>query len=60
MQSRSLKLKTIAIRPSDYYNAGREHVEFSPTRQTLRRAPSAKRREVFGESHEGWSGLQSI
>ena len=29
-----------------------EHVGFSPTRQTLL-APSAKRREVFGESHKG-------
>ena len=28
----------------------KEHVRFSPTRQTLL-APSAKRREVFGESH---------
>ena len=40
---------TIAIRP---YYAETEHVGFSPTRQTLL-APSAKRREVFGESHEG-------
>ena len=39
----------IAIRP---YNTGTEHVGLSPTRQTLL-APSAKRREVFGESHEG-------
>ena len=30
-------------------NAGTEYVGFSPTRQTLL-APSAKRREVFGES----------
>ena len=29
-----------------------EHVGFSPTRQTLL-APTAKRREVLGESHEG-------
>ena len=43
---------TIAIRPSHPYNAGTEHVGFSPTRQALL-APSAKRREVFGESHEG-------
>ena len=42
---------TIAIRPSHPYYAGTEHVGFSPTRQTLL-APSAKRREVFGESHE--------
>ena len=39
-------------RPSHPYYAGTEHVGFSPTRQTLL-APSAKRREVFGESHEG-------
>ncbi|CAN0487828.1 unnamed protein product [Laminaria digitata] len=38
--------------PSHPYNAGTEHVVFSPTRQTLL-APSANRREVFGESHEG-------
>ena len=31
---------------------GREHVGFSPTRQTML-APSEKRREMFGESHEG-------
>ena len=34
------------------YNAGTENVGFSPTRQTSL-APSAKRREVLGESHEG-------
>ena len=39
-------------RPSHLCNAGTEHVGFSPTRQILR-APSAMRREVFGESHEG-------
>ena len=39
-------------RPSHPYNAGTEHVGFSPTRQTLL-ATSLKRREVFGESHEG-------
>ena len=33
-------------------NAVTEHVGFSPTRKALL-APSAKRREVFGESHEG-------
>ena len=32
--------------------AGTEHFEFSPAKQTLL-APSAKRREVLGESHEG-------
>ena len=40
---------TIWDRPSHPYKAGTEHVGFSPTRQTSR-APSAKRREVFGES----------
>ena len=39
-------------RPSHPYYAGTEHVGFSPTRETLL-APSTKRREVFGESHEG-------
>ena len=38
-------------RPSHSYYAGTEHVGFSPTTQTFL-APSAKRREVFGESHE--------
>ena len=33
-------------------SAGTERVECSPTRQTLL-APSAKRRGVLGESHEG-------
>ena len=32
-------------RPSHAYNAGTEHVVFSPARQTLL-APSAKRRDV--------------
>ena len=39
-------------RPLHPYYAGTEHVGFSPTRQTLL-VPSAKRGEVFGESHEG-------
>ena len=39
-------------RPSHPYNAGTEHVGFPPTRQRLL-APSANRREVSGESHEG-------
>ena len=39
-------------RPSQPYNGGTEHFGCSPTRKTLL-APSAKRREVFGESHEG-------
>ena len=38
-------------RPLHAYNAGTEHVGFSLTRPTLL-APSAKRREVLGESHE--------
>ena len=42
----------MTINPEHPYYAGTEHVGFSPTRQTLL-APSAKRREVFGESHEG-------
>ena len=40
------------LRPSHPYTAGTEHVGFSPTRRTMR-APSAKRREVLGEPHEG-------
>ena len=43
---------TIWYRPSHPYNAGTTHVGFSPTRHTLL-APSAKRRDVFGESHAG-------
>ena len=39
-------------RPSHPYKTGTEHVGFSPTRETLL-APSAKRREVFGEWREG-------
>ena len=39
-------------RPSHPYYAGMEHIGFSPTRMTSH-APSAKRREVFGEKHEG-------
>ena len=39
-------------RPSHPYNAGTEYVGFLPTKQTLL-APSAKRRDVFGDSHEG-------
>ena len=38
-------------RPSHPYNAGTKHVGFPSTRQTLL-APSAKRRDVLGESHE--------
>ena len=39
-------------RPWHPYYAGTEQVGLSPTRQALL-APSAERREVFGESHEG-------
>ena len=39
-------------RPSHPYYVGPEYIGFSPTRQALL-APSAKHREVFGESHEG-------
>ena len=42
----------MTIDPLHPYYAGTEHVGPSPTRQTLL-APRAKRREVFGESHEG-------
>ena len=42
----------MTIGPRIPYSAGTEHVRFSPTRQTLL-APSEKRREVLGESHEG-------
>ena len=35
------------------YNAGTEHVGFSPTRQ-ISCSQSAKRCEVFGESQDGW------
>ena len=44
-------------RPSHPYDAGTEHVGFSPTRRTFL-APSAKRREVFGELHEGAAASQ--
>ena len=43
---------TVDHRPSHPCNAGMEDVGFTLTRQTLL-APSAKRREVLGESHEG-------
>ena len=39
----------VIIRPSHPYNAGTEHVGFPPTIQAWR-TPSAKCREVFGES----------
>ena len=42
----------MTIDPRIPTNTGTEHVGFSPTRQTSL-APSARRREVFGESHEG-------
>ena len=44
----------MTIDPSIPTMPGRSTSGFSPTRQTLH-APSAKRREVFGESHEGWN-----
>ena len=44
------RMTTIGLR-IPIYNDGAEHVGFSPTRQTLL-APSVKRREVFGKSHE--------
>ena len=44
--------RTTIDRSSHPYNAGTEHVGYSSTRQTLL-TPSAKRREVSGESHEG-------
>ena len=43
---------TTWYRPLHPLNARTEHVGFSPTRQALL-APSAKRRDVSGESHEG-------
>ena len=49
---RSRSLETIA--PSHPYHAGTEHVGFSPTGLTPT-VSSAKRLEVFGESHEGWA-----
>ena len=42
------------LRIQEPYNAETEHVGFSPIRQTLF-APTAKRREVLGESQEGWA-----
>ena len=50
MRSRSRRM-TMDPRISTY-SVGTEHVGFSPNRQTLP-VPSAKRREVLGESHEG-------
>ena len=41
----------VAISPSHPYYAGTEHVGFVSTRK-ISRAPSAKRCEMFGESHE--------
>ncbi|CAN0262660.1 unnamed protein product [Laminaria digitata] len=39
------------IRPSHPYTAGTEHVGFCTDQADI--APSTKRRELFGESHEG-------
>ena len=50
MHSRSRE----TIDPSHPYRAGTEHVGFSPTRQASR-GLSAKRRELFCESLEGWA-----
>ena len=44
----------MTIDPRIPNDARTEHVVFSPTRKTLL-APSAKRREVSGESHERWT-----
>ena len=41
----------MTVAPSHPHTAGKEHVEYSPNGRALL-APSAKRREVFGESHE--------
>ena len=47
-------MHAIVIRPltSHPYKAGTEHAGFSPD-QARTQSPSAKRRGVFGESHEG-------
>ena len=50
---------TIPGRPSHPYNAGMEHVGFSPTGGRHVLAPSARRLEVFGESHERWRAKQN-
>ena len=50
---------TIAIRPSPPYYAATEHVGCSPTGQTSR-APSAERREVFGESNARGKGVAPL
>ena len=46
----------VILRPSTLVclQCGTEHAAFSATRQASR-TPSAKRREVFGESYEGWA-----
>ena len=43
----------VVVRPltSHPYKAGTEHAGFSPDQALT--SPSAKRREIFGESHEG-------
>ena len=46
-------MHTRSLTAIDPYNAGMGHVGFSPTGHTSR-APSAKRREVFGEPRERW------
>ena len=46
----------MTIRLSHPYNPGTEPVVLSPTRREAFLAPSAERREVSAESHEGWGG----
>ena len=48
----------VVITPSHPHNAGMKHVGFSPTKQ-MPRAPSAKRRETPGESHDS-NPFQSV
>ena len=48
----SSRVLSSAAGNSHPYNVGRGECRVSPTRQALL-VPSAKRREVFGESHEG-------
>ena len=43
-------LSRMTHRPSHLNNVGTEHVGFSPTRQKILLAPSAKRRHVSGAS----------
>ena len=45
--------------PFHSFHAGTERVEFSPTRKALLE-PSAKRGEVFGQSHEGCAASYQV